>query len=459
MATGAVLALIVGGAFAVLLASITDLRQAQLREQRSAEVTTMANRLERLIIDMETGQRGFALTGQEQFLQPWRDAIAVFPGRASALERLVADVPAQQALAREITAAGSSYVNDYSVPLVAALRRGSSAEGTAATLPATLEGKRRVDAMRGDFDALVASALSLTRTERQRTDAAARRAIAVGVAGLIASVALIGAYSGYLTRAVVVPVRRVAGAAARLAAGELQARVPGGGVGEIGVLERGFNTMAETLARQREELAASRSRIVTSADQARRRIERDLHDGIQQRLVSLVLDVRAAQATLPPDRPELGEPLDQLADGLREAVDELREISHGIHPAILTEAGLGPALKALARRSPVPVELKVNVPDRLPEPVEVAAYYVVSEALTNTAKHARATYAMVRAHLDEDVLRLEMQDDGVGGAVAGQGSGLIGLADRVEALGGTFTVLSPPAQGTTLHADLPVSGH
>ncbi|SPL99791.1 putative two-component system sensor kinase [[Actinomadura] parvosata subsp. kistnae] len=471
MMAGAVLALIVGGAFAVLLASIGDLRDARLREQRSAEVLTLANRLERLIIDMETGQRGFALTGEGSFLQPWQAAIDTFPGQASAMERLVAGIPAERALAEKITAAGDSYIDDYTVPLVEALRRDPDATGTprakegerrdpgATGTARAEEGKRRVDALRADFDALVTAALGSARAEQRRSDAAAQRATAVGVAGLIASVVLIGAYSHYLARAVVAPVRRLAGATRQLADGDLQARVPERGAGEIGVLQRGFNTMAATLSRQRSELAASRSRIVASADQARRRIERDLHDGIQQRLVSLVLEVRAIQATSPPDRPELAEPLDRLADALGEAVDELREISRGIHPAILSEAGLGPALKALARRSPVPVELDVEVPGRLPEPVEVAAYYVVSEALTNTAKHARASVATVRARLEDGRLRLRVRDDGAGGATAsGSGSGLLGLADRVEALGGTVRVDSPPGQGTTLDADLPVTG-
>jgi signal transduction histidine kinase len=440
---GVVLALIVGAAFAILLSSIIDLRHAQLGEQRSAQVLVMANRLERLIIDMETGQRGFALTRQEQFLQPWHAAIAAYPGQAGALERMVADTPAQHARAREIAAAGVSYIHDYSIPLVESARR----DPAAANVAEAAEGKRRVDAMRADFDALVTAEQSITLAQQQRSEAAAQRASVVGVAALIMSVALIAICSGYLIRGIVAPVRRVAVAARRLAAGDLGTRVAAGGAGEIGLLERCFNTMATALNRNQAELAASRSRIVTSADQARQRIERDLHDGIQQRLVSLMLDVRAAQAALPRDRPEAGEPLDRLADGLGEAVDELREISRGIHPAILSEAGLSPALKALARRSPIPVELDLDVPDRLPEPVEVAAYYVVSEALANTAKHAQATAATVRAHLEDGMLRLEVHDDGVGGASPGEGSGLLGLTDRGEALGGVLTVLSPPCPG------------
>jgi signal transduction histidine kinase len=156
---------------------------------------------------------------------------------------------------------------------------------------------------------------------------------------------------------------------------------------------------------------------------------------------------------------ELSEPraeLDQLAGGLSDAVDELRELSRGIHPAILSEGGLGPALKALARRSAVPVELEVAVADRLPEPVEVAAYYVVSEALANAAKHAQASVVQVEAHTAAGSLHLRVRDDGAGGAEVGPGSGLIGLTDRVQALGGTITVTSPPGDGTTLQVELPL---
>jgi len=230
------------------------------------------------------------------------------------------------------------------------------------------------------------------------------------------------------------------------------------GVGEIGVLERSFNTMAGSLEQSREELAASRTRIVAAGDLARRRIERDLHDGTQQRLVSLVLNLRAAEAAVPPERPELRAQLAGVADGLTGALEELRELSRGIHPAILSEGGLGPALKALARRSVLPVELEVDVGARLPEPVEVAGYYIVSEALANAAKHAHATVAEVEARVRDGRLHLSVGDDGVGGATLGGGSGLVGLADRVAALGGTIKVHSPAGQGTTLQIDLPIPG-
>jgi signal transduction histidine kinase len=242
----------------------------------------------------------------------------------------------------------------------------------------------------------------------------------------------------------------------RLASGDLAARIPERGVDEIGLLERSFNSMASSLEHGREELAASRTRIVAAGDQARRRIERDLHDGTQQRLVSLALDVRSTEATVADELPELRAQLARVADGLTGALEDLRELSHGIHPAILSEGGLGQALKALGRRSTLPVELEVNIPTRLPEPVEVAAYYVVSEALANATKYARASVAEVWVRAADDRLRLTVRDDGIGGANLERGSGLIGLADRVEALGGTLTIHSRTGQGTRLEVDLPI---
>jgi signal transduction histidine kinase len=204
------------------------------------------------------------------------------------------------------------------------------------------------------------------------------------------------------------------------------------------------------------ELTASRARIVAAADQARRRIERDLHDGAQQRLVSLGLQLRAAQAALPPG---LGAQLDRAVAEASDALEELRETARGIHPAILADGGLRPALKTLARRSPVPVDLRVHAGGRLPGPVEVSAYYVVAEALTNTAKHARASAVTVTAEVGtvDPLLRITIRDDGVGGADLTRGTGLVGLRDRVEALGGQIFVDSPPGAGTTLRAELPLT--
>jgi signal transduction histidine kinase len=221
----------------------------------------------------------------------------------------------------------------------------------------------------------------------------------------------------------------------------------------------GFTELVATAianAESRAELKASRARIVAAADETRRRLERDLHDGIQQRLVSLQLELRAVQAAVPPELGELERDLSRVAEGLASVFDELREISRGIHPAILSEGGLGPALRSLRRRSAVPVELDLQAEVRLPERVEVAAYYVVSEALTNAAKHAHASIVKVELDTRDATLQLAIRDDGLGGADLSRGSGLLGLSDRIEALGGTLEVTSPTGSGTTLLIELPV---
>lgn len=207
-------------------------------------------------------------------------------------------------------------------------------------------------------------------------------------------------------------------------------------------------------AETRAELRASRARLVAAADDARRGFERDLHDGAQQRIVSLSLELRAVQAG--PDE-SMRTDLSRVVDGLAELHTDLQELSRGMHPAVLSRGGLRPALRALARRCTVPVELEVHVDGRLPESVEVAAYYVVAEALTNAAKYARAEGVTVRADTDGAVLTLSVTDDGVGGAVAGGGSGLVGLRDRVEALSGQFRMVSAPGAGTTVAATIPTA--
>jgi signal transduction histidine kinase len=209
-------------------------------------------------------------------------------------------------------------------------------------------------------------------------------------------------------------------------------------------------------AESRAQLAASRARVVAAGDDTRRRLERDLHDGAQQRLVSLALELRLAQDTVPPQLPALRAGIGQVAEELTEVLDELRELSRGIHPAILSEGGLGPALRTLARRSSVPVTLHVNTESRYPPPVEVAAYYVVSEALTNTTKHADASHAEVLVEERDSTLGVCVSDDGVGGAQQQRGSGLIGLRDRVETLGGWIDVTSPVGHGTVIQVSFPL---
>lgn len=206
----------------------------------------------------------------------------------------------------------------------------------------------------------------------------------------------------------------------------------------------------------RLELTRSRARVVAAADQARRAIERDLHDGAQQRIVSLGMELRTAQAAVPIELDDLRDSLDRSVDTLSQVHNDLRELSRGIHPAILSRGGLAPALKTLARRSPIPVTLSTDIPTRLPEQVEVAAYYVVAEALTNTAKYAAASYVSITAVAQADQLDMTVVDDGRGGADPNTGSGLIGLQDRIAAVGGVLDISSPPGIGTTLtvHVDL-----
>jgi signal transduction histidine kinase len=211
-------------------------------------------------------------------------------------------------------------------------------------------------------------------------------------------------------------------------------------------------------AESRAALAASRARIIAAADETRRRIERDLHDGIQQRLVSLALELRMAQAAASPQLGEHERVFSHVADGLASVFEELREISHGIHPPILSKGGLEPALRAMARRSVVPVELDLRTERRLPEHIEVATYYGVSEALANAAKHAHASVVNIELDADDAVLKVAIRDDGIGGADPEEGTGLVGLSDRVETLGGTLQISSPPGGGTTLLIEIPLDG-
>jgi signal transduction histidine kinase len=206
----------------------------------------------------------------------------------------------------------------------------------------------------------------------------------------------------------------------------------------------------------RSELIASRARIVAAADEGRRRLERDLHDGAQQRLIALALQTRLAEGSVPPGMQALKGQLGDIVSALSGVSADLQEISRGIHPAILSKGGLGPALKTLARRSAVPVTLDLEIDRRLPDSVEVGAYYVVSEALTNAAKHSRATEVGLSGQTKDHTLSLSIHDDGIGGADVGKGSGLLGLKDRIEALGGRMRIKSPPGSGTSLDVTIPL---
>ena len=203
-----------------------------------------------------------------------------------------------------------------------------------------------------------------------------------------------------------------------------------------------------------EDLRISRARIVEAADAARRRLERDLHDGAQQQLVSLALDLRVLRARVKDT--DLVQTVEELSDKLAVALAELRELARGIHPAILTDRGLGPAVQGLADRVPLPVEVEVELPERPSPPVEAAAYFVVAEALTNVVKYAHASQATVSVVRNNGSAVVEIADDGIGGADPGRGSGLRGLADRVSALDGTIAIESPAGAGTRLRAEIPV---
>jgi PAS domain S-box-containing protein len=215
--------------------------------------------------------------------------------------------------------------------------------------------------------------------------------------------------------------------------------------------------LAVASASARGELAASRQRIVEAGDSERRRIERNLHDGAQQRLVALTLGLRIARAKVRSRPEEAEELLEEFSQELSQAVAELRELAQGIHPAVLTERGLGPALEVLAARAPLAVELDVRLPERLAEPVETASYYVVSEALANVAKHADADTAKVRVQCVDGRVEVEISDNGVGGADADRGSGLRGLRDRVEALDGELWIETAPGRGSLVRGELPVA--
>ena len=221
----------------------------------------------------------------------------------------------------------------------------------------------------------------------------------------------------------------------------------------------GFTELVATAianADARAALTASRARIVAAADAARQRIERDLHDAAQERLASLVRQLRQAQAVAPPEASQLVLRLESMITEANDVLEQLREIARGLHPSVLADGGLGPALTALARRSAVPVQLDVQVDARLPEPAELTAYYAVSESLANTTKHAHATAAEVEVTAEQDVLRVRVRDDGRGGADLSRGSGLTGLKDRVEAVGGRISLRSRPGAGTTVEIELPL---
>ncbi|MGW9026654.1 HAMP domain-containing protein [Streptomyces sp. NPDC055722] len=296
------LVLLIGSAFAVLFRSVVALRATQQHAQQSEELLMAVNQVQRQFLNLETDLRGYALTGQQQYNVRWQAAQAAFPKEAGALTRLAGSSPEQRATAERIQQTGLAYIKEHSTHSVSATKYTTAMRRDAATIE---QDNWRVEPIRDEFHRLVATEQTLATTREERAAAAADRAVAATVAGLTGSVVLITGFAGYTIRAIVHPVRQAAAMADRLANGDLTARTPETGVGEIGGLERSFNRMADSLQESHAELSTSRSRILAAADQARRRIERDLHDGAQQQLVSLVLELKEAQSAVPAGQPEL----------------------------------------------------------------------------------------------------------------------------------------------------------
>jgi signal transduction histidine kinase/CHASE3 domain sensor protein len=611
------LTILVGGAFAVLLVAVDDLRASARMESLSEAELDASDRLERLAADLETGVRGFVITRQEQFLQPFNAARATFPGQIAALEPNEVNRRQAQRL-RSIARDVAAYIDDYALPVIRAARAGRPSARSAET---TAAGKRRTDAIRAQFDGYRATQLGLRSMRLGQDDALTQTAVVAATVGLSGSILLIVVFSGYLGRALLLPVRRAAAMADRLAGGDLSVRIPETGRGEVGALEHAFNTMAgsletsrdelrllvdeqsalrrvatlvargvspaqlfdsvaaETLALMgadaarvcryeadatatvvadcnkvaetiavgtrltlegesvtasvlrtrrpsrresfdgatgaivelarerglrsavggpivvegrvwgvilaywtrpgplpedaedriaefaelvataianadsRDELVASRARVLAAADNARRHVVRDLHDGAQQHLVNTIVTLKLAKRALPGDDARAEALVDRALGQAEEANTELRELAHGILPGVLTAGGLEAGVDALASRLDVPVTLDVSAP-RLEPGIEASAYFVIAEALTNIVKHSHAGSAEVKARVTGGELRVDVSDDGVGGARA-DGAGLMGLEDRVAALGGRLRVHSTAA-GTVITATLPL---
>jgi signal transduction histidine kinase len=447
------LALLIGGVFLVLLLANFEQRDARRLARHSRTEVADAQRLLRLLVDLETGQRGFVITRVDSFLEPWNKARTEFPKKARALAAFVDD-PAQARLAARIAQDGAAYIRDYSVPLVNAVRRN---DPSAQRLAGSEVGKQRVDDLRALFQRFTTTEQASVTAGQNRVDAAANRGLVVATIGLGGSILLIALFSGYFARAVVLPIRRAAAMAGRLAGGDLAVRMPESGAAEVGELERAFNTMGSSLEANQDELAASRARVLAAADGTRRRIERDLHDGAQQRVVHTVISLKLARKALAGGDDTGPALVDEALTHAELANAQLRDLVHGILPGELRRGGLRPGVEALVQRAALPVSADVTG-ERMSADLEATAYFIVAEALTNVIKHAGAGSAQISAVVEDHILRLEVRDDGVGGARLDGSTGLLGLQDRAAALNGELRVESPPGGGTVVTARLPVPG-
>ena len=622
-ASGIVVLLAIG-AYALLFAVIIDLRDSASIATRSKAIQSSANRLERLVTDLETDVRGFIITGDSRLLAPLDDAQADTVAEGRTLVRLTAKGdPDQAERARQIVRDTETYVRDYSVPLAKEIRKNP---GSARSLATIAEGEQRLQPLRARFDRFMATQTGLIESDENRSSTDAVQATIIAAAGASGALLLLLLFSGYLTRAILRPVRRTSAMASDLAGGDLSVRIPEISRNDVGVLERTFNVMAGSLqadrqqlrrvveeqgalrriatliargvspaeiftavaselgriqgmeyavvnrfepglvatavghwtspgapdimppvagrwpvedqsaaakiiqtlhparvntdhatstigvwsrvhgiryvvgcpitvggrlwgmiavfsldtepppedteerllrfvellataianAENRNELLASSARIVAASDEARRRIERNLNTGPQRRLTALGEELRVTQATIDPDLNGLREHLAKTVRGLDNVLDDLREISRGLHPATLSRSGLSNALEALTQRSEVPARLDARIDRHVPDHIQVAIYYTVSEALTNVAKYSHATLVHIELTVEDTTLRLRVTDDGIGGADPTRGSGLLGLKDRIESLGGTMKVVSPSGGGTSLLIEVPV---
>ncbi|GAB3840516.1 HAMP domain-containing protein [Dactylosporangium cerinum] len=320
-----VLLLFVGGAFGTLLISIGEDRETTRLSRRTHQLFTAADQVHRKTVDLQAAQQAYTISGDGVFLGRWQAASSGVLEANATLETL-ASTAAQRRLTQRITRTSTSYVQDYSLPALNAARRGDPAARSTSTL---LEGERRIGQLRVDLGVLRTSERDVLAARDARAEAMVRREMFAVLAGLTGSAIVIALVGGYQTRLLVQPIRRAATMADRLAGGRLDTRMPETGKAEIGQLERSFNVMGDSLQGAHDDLIASRARVVLATDQTRRRIERDLHDGVQQRLLSLGLDIRRIELSVPPELPELRAELSEVVAGINGTVDDVREISRG----------------------------------------------------------------------------------------------------------------------------------
>jgi signal transduction histidine kinase len=615
--TCALFTLMISTAFAAMLVSVYQLRSSVLVVTRAERAVSAANTLERLVLDVEAGRRGYALTHDHTLLEPWIRAQQQIPLRQQELASSISGDPAQAARVAQLNNDVTNYLDNYADP---AIVDDQGADPANIDPQSIRDGQRRIAALRTEFDQFTVLQRAIVDRMHAKAMQAGQRGVVAGVSGFIVSLLAVALATRSLAVMVVRPLHRLVGAADKVAGGDLSVRITADGPVEIGKMQRTFNSMvgalehsrttlssvaaeqaalrrvatvaargqpaeavfgavteeagklfgadaavllrfeadgsatvvaswsydpahrialgkvellnhgiagrvlrsgkpirmegptsADFLSREfgdnsirsaigapvlvagrtwgvlkalstranpleqhdagraaeftelvasaiansqaRADLTASRARVVAATDETRRQIERDLHDGTQQRLIALLLALRATETQVDDT---MQNRLHTIGSDLSDAIDELRELARGIHPSILAEGGLAPAIKSLGRRSTIPVQVRLSLPQRLDTKVEIGAYYVVAEALTNAVRHARAKTICVDASVVDGRLEVSIDDDGIGGADPATGTGLVGLGDRVAALGGSMQIASRPGTGTKLSITIPL---